>query len=179
MIDIFFRRGRFADRFADSGLIAVDVGARGGFEPDLPPIAWAVDAVGFEPEPEAYSRLRETPANPWRSLTVHPQAVAGSVGRRRLHVPADPEGASLLEHDPEIGRRFGLPHLFDVERVVTIDATTLDAVAVPAGLDRASYLELDVEGAELEVLEAAETVVPSLVAIKTEARRQVERRVGP
>ncbi len=168
MID-FFRRGLFADLFTNAGLIAVDVGARGGFEPDLLPIAWAVDAVGFEPEPEAFSRLRQTSADPWRSLTVHPQAIAGSAGSRRLHIPSDPQGASLLEHDPEIGRRFGFPHLFDLARIETIATTTLDEAAVHLGFGAPSYLKLDVEGAELEVLEAAETVLPSLVAIKTEA----------
>ena len=56
----YFRREFFAELFSNAGLIAVDVGARGGFEPDLLPIAWAVDAVGFEPEPEAFSRLQQT-----------------------------------------------------------------------------------------------------------------------
>lgn len=168
MIDLF-RRGRFADVVADAGLVAIDVGARGGFEPDLLPIAWAVDAVAFEPGPEAYSDLSAAGAGPWRSLTLHPLAVAGSSGLRRLHVPSDPQGASLLEHDPEIGRRFGYPHLFDLARIETIDTTTLDAAAERFAIPAASYLKLDVEGAELEVLEGAETVLPSLVAIKTEA----------
>ncbi len=168
MID-FFRRSLFADVVADAGLVAIDIGARGGFEPDLLPIAWAVDAVAFEPEPEAYSDLSAAPAAPWRSLTIHPLAVAGRSGPRRLHVPSDPQGASLLQHDPAIGRRFGYPHLFDVARIETIDTTTLDAAADRFGIRAASYLKLDVEGAELEVLEGAETVLPSLVAIKTEA----------
>ena len=168
MID-FFRHGAFADVFADAGLVAIDIGARGGFEPDLLPIAWAVDAHGFEPEPEAYSHLAAHRAGPWRSLAVHKLAIAGSSGDRRLHIPSDPQGASLLQHDPAIGRRFGYPHLFDVARIETIDTTTLDAAAERFGFHAASYLKLDVEGAELEVLEGAETVLASLVAIKTEA----------
>jgi FkbM family methyltransferase len=168
MID-FFRHGAFADVFADAGLVAIDIGARGGFEADLLPIAWAVDAHGFEPEPEAYSHLSEDRAGPWRNLAVHRLAIAGSSGDRRLHIPSDPQGASLLEHDPAIGRRFGYPQLFDLARTETIATTTLDEAATRFGLDAAAYLKLDVEGAEMEVLQAGETVVASLVAIKTEA----------
>ncbi len=167
MID-FFRPSRFAESFADAGLVAIDVGARGGFDPDLLPIAWAVDAVGFEPEPAAFARLEGVPPGPWRRLTIHPLAIAGSTGSRVLHVPTDPQGASLLEHDPEIGRRFGYPHLFDAARTLTIETTTLDEAAARIGFQPASYLKLDIEGAEHEVLQAAQTVLTSVVAIKTE-----------
>jgi FkbM family methyltransferase len=168
MID-FFRSGPLAEVFERAGLIAVDIGARGGFEADLLPIAWAVDAVGFEPEPEAFARLGGAGVDPWRSLTIHPEAIGGSGGPRQLHIPADPGGASLLEHDPELGRRYGFPHLFEVVRRETIATTTLGEAAARLGFENASYLKLDVEGAELEILESANSVLSSLVAIKTEA----------
>jgi len=38
-------------------MVCVDVGTRGGFEPDRLPLAGAVDAIGFEPEPVAFAAL--------------------------------------------------------------------------------------------------------------------------
>ena len=57
MINIFCC-GFFADLLSNAGLITVDVRARGGFEPDLLPVAWAVDAVRLEPEEEFLRTLQ-------------------------------------------------------------------------------------------------------------------------
>lgn len=46
----FFRSTPLAAAFAQAGLTAVDIGSRGGFDPELLPIAWAVDGIGFEPD---------------------------------------------------------------------------------------------------------------------------------
>ncbi len=89
---------------ADVPVTACDVGARGGVDLDLLPLAFAVDAVAFEPHPDAFTRLedeRAAAAGPWRSLRHLPYAVSGTGGRRRLFVTTDPEAAFL-------GDRYGI-----------------------------------------------------------------------
>ena len=44
---------------AAARVVAIDVGARGGFTRDLAPIAAAVDATGFEPDRSECDRLNE------------------------------------------------------------------------------------------------------------------------
>lgn len=149
-------------------LTALDVGSRGGFEPDLAPIAFAVDAVGFEPEPEAYAALAKQPRGPWRSLRHLPVAVGGTDGDRTLYITRDPQSSSLLKPDAAIGAAFAKPDFCTVAREVTVATLTLDTIAARHGLTRPAYLKLDIEGAEKEVLDASTGMVADLLAIKTE-----------
>lgn len=149
-------------------LTYVDVGCRGGFQRDLLPIAFAVNAVGFEPDPDELARLRGQDAGPWMSAKFLPYAIAGTTGRQTLFVPVDAQSASLMRHDTEIGRRFKKQQFFDVQK--TIDADTLslgDAIRL-AGTATPDYLKIDIEGAELEVFEASPGVMKNVLAVKTE-----------
>lgn len=146
----------------------LDIGSRDGFEPDLRALAFAVDAVGFEPEPEAFARLRDQPKGPWRSLRHLPTAIGGSDGEQSLHITRDPVSTSLLRPDASIGAAFAKPQFFEVLRTVPVACRTLDSVLAEAGVDRPAYLKIDVEGAELEILKAAPATLSSLLAIKIE-----------
>lgn len=163
----FFRASPLAATIEAAGLRAVDIGSRGGFDPDLLPIAWAVDGIGFEPEPEAFAQLHGRGAGPWRSVTWLPHAVGPVNGEATLWVPPDPVGASLLEHDPAVGQRFGLSHLTSDCRPLAVQTVTLDHAL--HGQPDCAFLKLDVEGAELSILRTAPHTVSRVVAIKAEA----------
>lgn len=165
-----FRATPLAPVLADLGLVAVDVGARGGVVADLAPIAFAVDAVGFEPDPEAFGRLSAsgTEAGPWRSVRYLPFAIAGRAGMHALRIPGDPAGASLLEPVGDWGRRLAKPQFFDVVRTVEVECRPLDGALASAGVAAPAFLKLDVEGAEMNVLDAAPKTIETLAAAKVE-----------
>lgn len=165
-----FRATPLAPVFADLGLVAVDVGARGGIVADLASIAFAVDAVGFEPDPEAFERLNSAggKAGPWRSVRYLPSAVAGRAGTHTLRIPSDPAAASLFAPIAEWGERLAKPQFFDLVREVQVECRTLDSALASAGVVAPAFLKLDVEGAEMDILEAAPKTVETLAAAKVE-----------
>ena len=146
----------------------LDVGARGGIVPDLLPLAAAVDAICFEPEPEEASKLENTDMGSWRSLTVLPTALGGSDGTATLYVPESEESASLLQHNSEMVGRFGYEAMHKADRTFQVTCKTLDTLKAEGQIFRPTYLKLDIEGAELEVLKSATTVLDSVVAMRLE-----------
>ncbi|MHB8872440.1 MAG: FkbM family methyltransferase [Myxococcaceae bacterium] len=170
LTNVFFRTS-FAPILRDLTLSALDVGARGSFDPELLPVAAAVDICGLEPEPAECARLQSNLAKsslPWRRARVLPFALSGTGGRRTLHVPQSGEGASLLEHDQSVGAAFRHPALFEIKSRHQVDTITLSEAATKVGLASLDYLKLDIEGIELEVMKSGPDIVESLLALKTE-----------
>jgi FkbM family methyltransferase len=173
----------FAQVARDNPLVCLDVGSRHGFERDLEPIAFAVDGIGFEPDPAEFRRLQERSAQgekgAWRSLRHLPVALSGTGGKRTLHIPTCADSASLLEHDERVGMSFDKMDMFRIERMVDVDTLTLDAVAAQYGIACPSYLKIDIEGAELEVFASGERTLRDILAIKTEVSFIPFRRAQP
>ncbi len=146
----------------------VDIGSRGGFQSDLLPIAFAVDALGFEPDSEAFAALNGALSDPWRSATYLPCGVGAKTGSANLYVPTDPQSASLMEHDPEIGRKFDKPQFFELDRTEQVEILSLETALERAGFDSIDYLKIDIEGPELEVIQSSPAVVRELLCLKVE-----------
>jgi FkbM family methyltransferase len=107
----------------------------------------------FEPNPAAYEELRRNLAGNPR-VAFHSIALAGSVGRASLHVNAFGPTSSLLASD-ERGASYWGEGLLDTRRTMEVGTTTLDAFCAAKGIERIDVLKLDVQGAELSVLEGA------------------------
>jgi len=178
-LDNLFEGLAVADLARLNPLTYVDVGCRGGFQPELLPLAFAVNAIGFEPDPDELARLSGQGAGPWLSSRMLPYAVAGATGRQKLFIPADSQSASLLRHDADIGRRFDKPQFFEVERTVDVDTLTLGDAVRLAGGATPDYLKIDIEGAELAVFGASPEVMNRVLAVKTEVSYLPHRRDQP
>jgi FkbM family methyltransferase len=109
-----------------------------------------VEIVGFEPNRQALAKLNETKGP---RETYLPYAV-GDGGEHTLHICAAPGMTSLLEPDPDVLNLFhGFPiwgRVLATERVRTV---RLDDV--PETMS-ATYLMMDIQGAELMALRNAE-----------------------
>jgi FkbM family methyltransferase len=143
----------------------------------LLPIAFAVDGIGFEPEPGAFRRL--TDDGPWRSIRFAATAISGAGGRRTLHVTADPQSSTLLVPDPAFGDLHRKPQFVTVERQIDVSTRPLQGALRDLGVARVDFLKLDVEGLELEILQFSPGVVKEALAIKAEISFAAVRRSQP
>lgn len=157
----------------------IDIGTRGGFQDDLAPIAFAVDAVGFEPEKKAYAEIEGRISGPWRKARFLPYAIAGVSGRRTLSVPKDPVSTTLLTPDISIGKRFDKTQFYDVQQQIEVETLTLDDALAEVELASRDFLKIDIEGAELDVFNGAPETINDLLAVKTEVAFLAHRKDQP
>lgn len=152
-------------------MTCLDVGARGGFTTNLLPLAWVVDAYGFEPDPEECARLNraaiEQPGA-WRSLRFVPTALSGSGGSRTLYLTRRRGTSSMLKVNPGAAEKFSRGDYYIVERQVEVPTMPLDEAAAAYRFTDAVYMKIDIEGMELEVFRAAPKLLSGLLALRVE-----------
>ena len=133
-----------ADRRAP---IVIDVGAYDGAYARMARSLLADTAIihCFEPNPSSFARLQIHAG----SLFVHEMALAAQSGTSTLH--EDPGVPTMATLSPDalavVGRA--------PTRQMTVDVSTLDEFCSERAIDRIDLLKLDVEGAELAVLQGA------------------------
>ncbi|MGH8131328.1 MAG: FkbM family methyltransferase [Steroidobacteraceae bacterium] len=122
----------------DASSSVVDLGAhRGEFSAELAR-RFGCRCFALEPVEEL---IREAPPHP--RITVVPEAIAAADGPIVLHLKRNPEANSLLAQAPgdSAGDR-------------TVAGTSWSSLQRRLGLDRVALLKVDIEGAELELLQA-------------------------
>ena len=156
---------------ADAGLKFVDVGGRGEAFPGIVTLAEFAHYYVSEPDGAEAARLRERlplAAN-WRGVTVFTDAIAARPGTALLHVTQRPGMSSLLEPDASVADQFYLGEAYAVVNKVPVSTITLDAAAARYEFEDASFLKMDTQGTELDILQSGPRLVrDSLLAVHTE-----------
>jgi FkbM family methyltransferase len=171
-------RSLSAARFCENaGFAAVDIGARGGLDAAMLPLAWATEMIGFEPEPAEAAALQGADPRPWKVRRVVAAAVGGVDGTATLHIPPSPESASLLPHNAEMIDWFGVSEQHSIDRSISVETRTLDGLLAEGTLPPADYIKIDVEGAEGAILEHATRYLDTTLALRVEVSF-LEQRMG-
>lgn len=165
--------------FRDDPLVIIDLGARGSLDADMLALAPIASVIGFEPDAEEARRLAAAPPGPWKSQKVLPYAIAGKKGPATLHAPREPEGASLLKHNEAMIEEFGHEGLHRTLRTFAIEALTLDDIKSGSGGNHVDYLKIDIEGAELAVLQGGQRLAATAKVMKIECAFLEQRNGQP
>ncbi len=131
------------------------------------PLAFAINAIGFEPEPSEFKKLDAKPQEPWLKPEYLPFGVSGTGGVRTLNVPLDPQSASLLVHNESIGVRFDKTQFFNIQNHIEVETITISDALKLTNLSSIDYLKIDIEGAEREVIGSSATLLDNMLAAKS------------
>jgi len=175
------RQNTFEERLTEAArtysICFLDVGTRGGIAEDLAPLAGAIHAICFEPEPKAALELESHKYSDWASLRVLQTAIGGTDGKAKLYVPASEQSASLLKHNEHMVSEFGNESMHKINRVLDVTCKTIDTLCREGAISTATYMKLDIEGAELELLKGAKRIIETTVAMRLEVSF-LEQRTG-
>lgn len=135
-------------------MVAADVGAAGWLPVKWQNLEGGINFLFFEPHPESYTKLsaRAGQAPFPDTLTVFNTALSGSGGKRTLYMLNTPTGSSLLpvNMDSEFVQKEDT-YIFPINEK-DVDTRNLADVLGESG-QSLHMVKLDVQGAELEILE--------------------------
>lgn len=118
--------------------------------------------VGFEPNPVECEKLNQAARANCQFL---PHAL-GDGGTHTLHIGKEPMTSSLFPPDPDVMQRFhSLWELCEPVDEETLETKRLDDITQARPAD---FIKLDVQGAELLVLEGAANTMDDVLAVQTE-----------
>ena len=160
-----YRRARVLERLGIS--LVLDVGANSGqYVTEIRRYGYGGRVMSFEPASAAFARLTDTcRADPlW---TARQQAVGSEAGTASLNIAANEGKSSSLLAQREL--EFGTTTAMRYVGAETVEVTTLAQVGreLLGGGDH-MYLKIDVQGAELAVLEGTGSFLAGVLAVETE-----------
>lgn len=127
---------------------------------------------GFDADPEACEAANadfEARQADWNEFHL-PYAIAKETGSATLYVTRQPMCSSLYPPNEELLKRYPrLPVLVGLDRTVEIETTTLDHFCQMEEVEEIDFLQIDVQGAELQVLEGAVQILSrNVLAVQLE-----------
>jgi FkbM family methyltransferase len=165
-MDIYFGPVARA-HFERSPVTLIDIGARGGLQPNWKGARSHLKLVGFEPDPAEYARLAAG-ADPQRAVYIN-AAVGREAAELELNVGREGGTSSLLEPNLDFLRRFPRPERYEVVRKVRVTTDRLDALLPRHGVHGADFIKIDAQGGELAILQGARaTLERSIFGVEVE-----------
>ena len=143
----------------------LDVGANTGLYSLIAVTAHrSVRAIAFEPVPEIAALMRtNVRANrAGRRISLHEVAIGDQTGTADLHLPP-----AQLDGTIETSASLESDFKETIDRVLTVQASTLDQAWAAAGRPTVSLVKIDVEGAEPRVLAGAGALIDACRPILT------------
>ena len=146
---------RFVEGFLQPGMTVLDIGANQGYYTLLASrkVGPQGKVFAFEPSPREIRRLKlHLWLNRCKNVELSTSALGAVAGTGKLHVVLGTESGCNSLRPPEVSQPTGLLHV-PVQR--------LDDVLKARGISHVDFIKLDVEGAELSVLQGAQRLLES------------------
>jgi FkbM family methyltransferase len=147
--------------FRAAPLRVIDAGARHGAAEFWELYGDQVEVVAFEPDVDECRRLTQNDHSPGRRYI--PSGLGATDAEMTLNVASLQESSSLLPNNEPLLARFAIGDRLAHVDAATVHVTAVDTFAEREGLSYVDFMKIDVEGAELLVLQGAEGMLSTSV----------------
>ena len=155
----------YLKKFLPSNPTVIDCGAHDGSDTVVLQQKLGGRVYAFEVVPEIFERLKQRTANN-KNIICFPIALAAETGTAKFYVGEGSSDASSSLLAPK-------EHLVDhpdinFDRTITVETNTLDDWAAKQGITSIDFLWLDMQGAELMMLQHSPKILATVKMIHTE-----------
>ena len=155
-----------AGAFKEQPFTVIDVGARGGIASYWSVFGDHLRVIGFDLDPKECARLNAIDPR----TQYLPYALDRESRRRTVYVANYSASSSFYRTDAAYFDRYTAGQNAVVMSEPVLETTTLSAALASIGLHSADFIKVDAEGAELEILQGAQDLLPGLQGILSEMR---------
>lgn len=155
-----------AGAFRRQPFTVVDIGARGGVAAYWSVFGDDLRIIGFELDPDECRRLDAIDSR----TRYLPYALDRERGRRTVYVANYAASSSFYRTDPAYFGRHTAGRNAIVSSEQTLETNTLPTALASIGLSSVDFIKADAEGAELEILQGGEELLPGVQGILSEVR---------
>jgi len=149
----------------------LDIGCRWGFAEKFVQqenLGW-FKIYGFDPDVDECARLQRYYSGlPEGTIECIPHALAGKPGQRNLYVTKEPACSSLYPPIQYLVDRYPALDCIKLEKIISVNATTLDAWAKENRIEEVDYIKIDTQGSELEILQGGKNLLGTVRCIDIE-----------
>jgi FkbM family methyltransferase len=150
----------------DPPVTILDVGVRGGIEDVWTSRLEQLRVFGFDADEGECAKLADRFPSP--RLRFVPLALGATVGPATLYRTEDPACASLYPPDDDTAALYPALSVTRLAGTSPVGLATLDAWADEEGVTDVSYIKLDAQGAELDILRGAVRLLERVWALRVE-----------
>lgn len=155
-----------AGAFKEQPFTVVDVGARGGVASYWSVFGDHLRIIGFDLDPGECARLNAMDAR----TQYLPYALDRQSGRRTVYVANYAASSSFYRTNAAYFDRYTAGENAVVMSEPILETITLSEALASIGLHSADFIKVDAEGAELEILQGAQDLLPTVQGILSEVR---------
>ena len=148
-----------AGTFASRPLRVIDIGARFGFEEHWDAYGSQIELIGFEMDPQECMHLNAQPRKFSRSEQYFPVAIDKSIGTKTVYITENVGASSFLLPNLPFIKRFHQGALGNVVGTAQVPTIDLNSFISGQSIPYVDFIKVDVEGAELSVLEGAQNLL--------------------
>ncbi len=159
-------------------LVIIDCGAAGGSFQEWDSLSDKIIIHGFDPDEKECERLNANARHKGLQHYYYPLLIANNSKNRNFYITNDSASNSLFEPDPQLISRYkqnycDLKWISTVEnvglkKIIKVDTTSLNDWANKYSIKDIDYIKLDVQGAELEILEGTGKIFDNVVGMNIE-----------
>ena len=145
-------------------LTVIDIGGAMGADERWSPLREQCRFMFFEPDDRSYSGLSD---GSWRDLVI-PVGLGGADGQRMLYLTEGPFASSLYKPKEAVLKSYAVWPWYRPSGNVPVTVRTLDDVLAEHNGWTPDFIKVDVEGADIEVLQAGEIALTNSFGVQLE-----------